>query len=38
MERWRFPIRKGGVFRPGKEIEGLSGGVHMYRLAGFRDP
>ncbi|MFZ0944628.1 MAG: hypothetical protein WB930_10120 [Syntrophobacteraceae bacterium] len=30
MERWRFPIRKGGIFRPGKEIEGLRGGVHRY--------
>jgi hypothetical protein len=25
-----FPIRKGGIFRPGKEIEGLRGGVHRY--------
>ena len=30
MERWLFPIRKGGIFRPGKEIEGLRGGVHGY--------
>ena len=26
----QFPIRKGGIFRPGKEIEGLRGGVPMY--------
>jgi LmbE family N-acetylglucosaminyl deacetylase len=30
MEHWQFPIRKGGIFRPGKEIEGLRGGVHLY--------
>ncbi|MGD0398814.1 MAG: hypothetical protein ABSC04_07865 [Syntrophobacteraceae bacterium] len=30
MERWQFPIRKGGIFRPAKEIEGLRGGVHGY--------
>ena len=38
MERWLFPIRKGGIFRHGKEIEGLRGGVHGYRLAERRDP
>ena len=38
MERWLFPIRKGGIFRTGKEIEGLRGGVHWYRLAERRDP
>ena len=26
----QFPIRKGGIFRLGKEIEGLRGGVPMY--------
>ncbi|MFZ0943962.1 MAG: hypothetical protein WB930_15060 [Syntrophobacteraceae bacterium] len=30
MERWLFPIRKGGIFRHGKEIKGLRGGVHEY--------
>ncbi|MFZ0946408.1 MAG: hypothetical protein WB930_03665 [Syntrophobacteraceae bacterium] len=30
MERSQFPIRKGDIFRPGKEIEGLRGGVHGY--------
>ena len=30
MRHWQFPIRKGGIFRPGKEIEGLRGGVHGY--------
>ncbi len=30
MERWQFPIRKGGIFCTGKEIEGLRGGVHWY--------
>ena len=30
MSRWQFSIRKGGIFRPGKEIEGLRGGVPMY--------
>ena len=25
-----FPIRKEGIFRPGKEIKGLRGGVHRY--------
>jgi hypothetical protein len=37
MERCLFPIRKGGIFRHGKEIEGLRGGVHVYRLAERRD-
>jgi hypothetical protein len=26
----RFSIRKRGIFSPGKEIEGLRGGVHRY--------
>ena len=26
----QFPIWKGGIFRPGKEIKGLRGGVHRY--------
>jgi len=26
----QFPIRKGGIFRSGKEIEVLRGGVHGY--------
>jgi len=30
MEHWQFPIRKGAIFRPGKEIEGLRGGVQEY--------
>ncbi len=30
MGHWQFPIRGGGIFRPGKEIEGLRGGVHGY--------
>jgi hypothetical protein len=30
----QFPIRKGGIFRPGKEIEGLRGGVHGYAAQG----
>ena len=25
-----FPLRKVGIFRPGKEIEGLRGGVLLY--------
>ena len=25
-----FSIRKGSILRPGKEIEGLRGGVHRY--------
>ena len=29
-EHEQFPIRKGGIFRPGKEIEDLRGGVHRY--------
>ena len=38
MSHWQFSIRKGGIFRPGKEIEGLRGGVPVYRLAERRDP
>ncbi len=30
MRQVQFPIRKGEIFRPGKEIEGLRGGVHQY--------
>jgi hypothetical protein len=30
MRYWQFPIRKVGIFRPGKEIKGLRGGVHTY--------
>jgi len=30
MRNYWFPIRKGGIFRPGKEIKGLRGGVHRY--------
>ena len=30
MRHYWFPIRKRGIFRPGKEIEGLRGGVHRY--------
>jgi hypothetical protein len=30
ISHWQFSIRKGGIFRPGKEIEGLRGGVPMY--------
>ena len=30
MGDWQFPIRNGGIFRPGKESEGLRGGVHSY--------
>jgi hypothetical protein len=26
----RFPYRKRGIFRRGKEIKGLRGGVHWY--------
>ena len=37
MERCLFPIRKGGIFRTGKEIEGLRGGVLGYRLAERRE-
>jgi hypothetical protein len=30
MRNYWFPFRKGGIFRPGKEIKGLRGGVHQY--------
>ena len=30
MRNYRFLIRKGGIFRSGKEIKGLRGGVHVY--------
>jgi hypothetical protein len=30
MRYEEFPIRKEGIFRPGKEIKGLRGGVHRY--------
>ena len=30
METAWFPNRKGGIFRRGKEIKGLRGGVHRY--------
>ncbi len=30
MEHWQFPILKGGIFRTGKEIEWLRGGVLGY--------
>ena len=30
IRHWQFSIRRGGIFRPGKEIKGLSGGVHGY--------
>jgi len=30
MRHYWFPIRKRGIFRPGKEIKGLRGGVHRY--------
>jgi hypothetical protein len=30
MKNEQFPIRKGGIFRPGKKIKGLRGGVHRY--------
>ena len=29
-----FPIRKGGIFRPDKEIKGLRGGVPLYAAQG----
>jgi len=29
-----FPIRKGGIFRAGKEIKGLRGGVPLYAAQG----
>jgi hypothetical protein len=30
MRNCSFPIRKAGIFCPGKEIKGLRGGVHGY--------
>jgi hypothetical protein len=30
MRHYWFPIRKRGIFRSGKEIEGLRGGVRWY--------
>jgi hypothetical protein len=30
MRHYWFPIWKQGIFRPGKEIKGLRGGVHRY--------
>jgi hypothetical protein len=30
MRHYQFPIWRGGIFRPGKEIKGLRGGVHGY--------
>jgi hypothetical protein len=30
MRNYWFPIRKVGIFSPGKEIKGLRGGVHGY--------
>jgi hypothetical protein len=30
MRQFWFPIRKRGIFRPGKEIKGLRGGVRWY--------
>ncbi len=30
MRTYWFPDRKGGIFRPGKEIKGLRGGVLLY--------
>ncbi len=30
----QFPSRKGGIFRPGKVIKGLRGGVHAYAAQG----
>jgi hypothetical protein len=30
MRNYWFPIRKRGIFRSGKEIEGLRGGVRWY--------
>jgi hypothetical protein len=38
MRRLQFPIREGGIFRSGKEIEGLRGGVHnlVIPLTAFR--
>ncbi len=37
MRRKQFPVWKEGIFRSGKEIEGLRGGVPMYRLAERRE-
>jgi hypothetical protein len=34
MRHWQFPIRKGGIFRSGKESKGLRGGVHGYAAQG----
>jgi len=30
MRNYQFSIWKRGIFRPGKEIKGLRGGVHGY--------
>ena len=30
MRNYLFPIRKAGIFFPGKEIKGLRGGVLLY--------
>jgi hypothetical protein len=30
MDTCQFPFRKRGIFRRGKEIKGLRGGVHQY--------
>jgi len=30
MRTYWFPIRKAGIFCPGKEIKGLRGGVLLY--------
>jgi hypothetical protein len=30
MRNYWFPIWKAVIFRPGKEIKGLRGGVHRY--------
>jgi hypothetical protein len=30
MRNYQFPIRKVGIFSPGKEIKGLRGGVRLY--------
>ena len=34
MRNYRFPIRKGEIFRSGKEIKGLRGGVLLYAAQG----
>ena len=34
MRNYRFPIRKGEIFRSGKEINGLRGGVLLYAAQG----